>query len=76
MSLLVVSPVHRLERKVHIPFELHRCTGPGLVGRLVQTNESSVWVGPPGTLASGPVKFRRNGRELRPVGKRVAIQVS
>ena len=35
-----------LERKVHRPFEIDRCTASKLVGRLVQTDKSSVWVGP------------------------------
>ena len=37
--------VYRLERKVHLPFEMDRCTASKLVGRMVQTDESSVWVG-------------------------------
>jgi len=38
--------VHRLRRKVHLPSEMNRCTASKLVGRLLQTDESSVWVGP------------------------------
>jgi len=38
--------VHRLRRKVHLPSEMNRCTASKLVGRLFQTDESSVWVGP------------------------------
>ncbi len=44
--VLVRDLVHRLRRKVHLPSEMNRCTASKLVGRLFQTDESSVWVGP------------------------------